>query len=88
MKLNVLDNTNGVPVDTGLNLNLHEMFRRRPGRFLNVKCTFSLRPVSTGVIKYLMLVKTNPTTLAFHKNWFYLLDEKLFLRSLESFLCF
>ena len=36
------------PVDTGRKLNVHKTFRRRPGRLLNVLCTFSLRPVSTG----------------------------------------
>ena len=36
------------PVDTGRKLNLHKTFRRRPGRLLNVLCTFNLRPVSTG----------------------------------------
>ena len=35
-------------VDTGRKLNVHKTFRRRPGRFLNVLCTFNLRPVSTG----------------------------------------
>ena len=29
-------------------LNVHKTFRRRPGRLLNVLCTFNLRPVSTG----------------------------------------
>ena len=38
------------PVDTGRILNIHKTFRRRPGRFLNVLCTFNLRPVSTGYI--------------------------------------
>ena len=37
------------PVETGCKLNLHETFRRRPGRLLNVLCTFNLRPVSTGI---------------------------------------
>ena len=37
-------------VDTGRKLNVHKTFRRRPGRPLNVLCTFSLRPVSTGRI--------------------------------------
>ena len=37
------------PVDTGRKLNVHKTFRRRPGRLLNVLCTFNLRPVSTGV---------------------------------------
>ena len=36
------------PVDTGRKLNVHKTFRRRPGPLLNVLCTFSLRPVSTG----------------------------------------
>ena len=41
--------TNGkAPVDTGRKLNVHKTFRRRPGRLLNVLCTFNLRPVSTG----------------------------------------
>ena len=36
------------PVDTGRKLNVHEAFRKRPGRLLKVLCTFNLRPVSTG----------------------------------------
>ena len=36
------------PVDTGRKLNVHKAFRRRPGRLLNVLCTFNLRLVSTG----------------------------------------
>ena len=36
------------PVDTGRKLNVHKTFRRRPGRLLNVLCTFNLPPVSTG----------------------------------------
>ena len=39
----------GIPVDTGRKLNVYKMFRRRPGRLLNVLCTFNLRPVSTGM---------------------------------------
>ena len=38
-----------LPVDTGRKLNVHKTFRRRPGRLLNVLCTFNLRPVSTGL---------------------------------------
>ena len=38
------------PVDTGLKLNVHKTFIRRPGRLLNVLCTFNLRPVSTAFI--------------------------------------
>ena len=37
------------PVGTGRKLNVHKTFRRRPGRLLNVLCTFNLRPVSTGL---------------------------------------
>ena len=36
------------PVDTGRKLNVHKTFRRRPGRLLNVLCTFNLRLVSIG----------------------------------------
>ena len=39
------------PVDTGCKLNVHKTFRRRPGRLLNVLCTFNLRPMSTGQLK-------------------------------------
>ena len=38
-----------IPVDTGRKLNVHKTFRRRPGRLLNVLCTFNLRPVSAGM---------------------------------------
>ena len=34
------------PLDTGSKLKVHKTFRRRPGRLLNVLCTFNLRPVS------------------------------------------
>ena len=40
------------PVDTGRKLNVHKTLRRRPGRpgrLLNVLCTFNLRPVSRGI---------------------------------------
>ena len=36
------------PADIGHKLNVHNMFRRRPGRLLKVLCTFNLCPVSTG----------------------------------------
>ena len=36
------------PIDTGSKMNVHKTFRRRPGRLLNVLCTFNLRPASTG----------------------------------------
>ena len=43
-----LESVIGSPIDTWLNLNVHKMFRRRPGFPLIVLCTFNLRPVSTG----------------------------------------
>ena len=33
------------PLDAGRNSNLHKTFRRRPGCFLEILCTFSLRPL-------------------------------------------
>ena len=39
-----------LPIDTGRKWDLHKTFRRRPGRLLNVLCTFNLRPVSTSVV--------------------------------------
>ena len=42
--------TTKVPLDTGRKLKVHKMFRRLPGRLLNVLCTFNLRPVSSGMI--------------------------------------
>ena len=45
------------PVDTGRKLNVHKTFRRRPGRLLNVLCTFNLRPVSTGNLRVLWAKK-------------------------------
>ena len=35
------------PVDTRHKLNVHKTLRRRRRRFLNVLCTFNLRPLST-----------------------------------------
>ena len=47
-----------LPVDTGRKLSVHKTFRRRPGRLLNVLCTFNLRPVSTGLVYHLSVVST------------------------------
>ena len=43
------------PVDTGRKLNVHNAFRRRPGRLLDVLCTFNLCPASAqeSVVKHL-----------------------------------
>ena len=40
--------TKNYPLGTGRKLNVHNTFRRRPGRLLNVLCTFNLRTVSKG----------------------------------------
>ena len=45
-----------IPVYTGRKLNVHKTFRRRPGHLLNFLCTFSLRPVSMGILIYLYSV--------------------------------
>ena len=36
-------------MDTGRKLNVHKIFKRRPGRLLNVLYTFNLRPVSRRI---------------------------------------
>ena len=41
-----------IPVDTGRKLNVHKTFIRRPGRLLDVLCTFNLRPVTRGELSY------------------------------------
>ena len=45
-----LSQINPLYTTTGRKLNIHKTFRKRPGRLLNVLCTFSLRPVSTGIM--------------------------------------
>ena len=47
--MNIIQVWPGFPVDTGRKLNVHKTFRGRPGRLLNVLCTFNLRPVSAGL---------------------------------------
>ena len=47
---------NNIPRRYRRKLNVHKTFRRRPGRVLNVLCTFNLLPVSTG---YLCFLKIN-----------------------------
>ena len=38
-----------ISVDPERKLNVYKTFRRRPGRLLNVLCTFNLRSVSIGM---------------------------------------
>ena len=47
---------NRCPVDTRRKLNVHKMFRRRPGRLFNVLCTFNLRPVPIGCLRKNFLI--------------------------------
>ena len=54
------------PVDTGRNLNVHKTFRRRPGRLLNVLCTFNLRPVSKGKSNMILHVSGKSQTINCH----------------------
>ena len=39
---------NANPVDKERKFNVHNTFRRHPGRFVNVLSTFNLSPMSTG----------------------------------------
>ena len=41
-----------IPLDTGRKLNVYKTFRRCPGPFLNISCTFNLRPVYRGIVDY------------------------------------
>ena len=47
--------TFGNSLDTGQKLNVHETFRRCPGRLLNVLCLFNLYPESRG--KFVILFR-------------------------------
>ena len=51
------------PLDTRLKLNVHKSYRRRPGRLLNVLCTFNTRSVSRG--KYQSLFSFNFKTTVY-----------------------
>ena len=39
-------------MDTGRKWKIRKMFRRRPGHFLNILCTFNVRSVSRGLWSY------------------------------------
>ena len=65
-----------IPVDTRRKLNVHKTFRRRPGRLLNVLCTFNLPPVSTGVWS-----KTREKTAERKKIWIKISEVKSSIHS-------
>ena len=44
------------PVDTARKLNVHKTFIRRPGRLLNVLCTFKLRPCVYGEANFYLSI--------------------------------
>ena len=46
--INIFSADSAIGRDTGRKVNVHKTFRGRLGRLLNVLCTFSLRPASTG----------------------------------------
>ena len=66
-----------LPVDTGRKLNVHKTFRRRPGRLLNVLCTFNLRPASTGFWKNLAQKATLKTKFNVNFRWILDINWKL-----------
>ena len=45
-----------VPVDVERKLNVYKTFIRRPGRLLNILCTFDLRLVSTGMSGHVLFI--------------------------------
>ena len=45
-----------IAVDTGRKLNVHKKFTRRARHFLNVLCTFNLRPMSAGLVILLLVL--------------------------------
>ena len=49
-------------LNAGLKLNVHKMSRRRPGRLLNVLCTFDLRPLSMGTS---LTLKSSSSTVVY-----------------------
>ena len=67
------------PLDTGHKLNVHKMFRTRPGRLLNILRTFNLRPMSRGALgygpstlpKFMSCVFINTRLLFFYKKNFH-----------------
>ena len=65
-------NIEAVPLDTGGKLIVYKTFRRRPGRFLNVSCAISLRPVSRGMYTCKPVETTND-----HINYLKFLEFKV-----------
>ena len=62
---------NSLPIDTGRKLNAHKTFRRRPGRLLNVLCTFMSRLTMDGMLQIHCLF----WTCHFMQAFSYLIDK-------------
>ena len=73
-----------VPVDTRRKLNVRKTFRRRPGRLLNVLCTFNLLPVSTGVCLYCKLSEAYLRPCK-HLRWRFFLENSERLKDVNYF---
>ena len=72
------------PVNIGRKLNVHKTFRRRPGRVLNVLCTFNLRPVSVG---YGQIFLYSPLKYSETLNWNLYVSSLYFLDQFERVIC-
>ena len=54
-----------IALDTGHKFNLHQTFRKRPVRVLNVLCEFDLPPGSSGVFA----VQINVNNVVYYNNF-------------------
>ena len=75
------------PVDTVLKLNVHETFRRRPRRLLNVLCKFNLRPVVyTGILYFSQAwyIKKRLNYEASNLSWKVLESGKTYFKNLVN----
>ena len=65
------------PLDTGRKLNVHNTFRRRPGRLLNVLCMFNLRPVLRGKKRNFLVSLHLYVSVSYFCHWYTTLLESL-----------
>ena len=89
--LQPLRRTTNYPVDIGRKLNVHKTFRRRPGRLLNVLCTFNLRLCLRGklfeaelIINSAPLIYVYPNTIKTCLTSNYLLFGRQLLLSSDT----
>ena len=62
------NHTSTPPLNTVRKLNLHKMFRKVPGRLLNVLCTFNLCPVCKWTVKTIITVQMRRHSKSFMIN--------------------